>query len=234
MRAHDWGINLKGHQSDLEDWCDILHSPFDPYVEVLQKDGQVMFVLYSQDLQGCIDPSHVRDLAVPLLRQLNALASIERKSHPLEEDGIVERDVDGNILGRHCLVVGTVRVRSRARGTATAIDARTGEAIHQPPRPSFTQLALINAPEELKEALEHFGRADNWHDLYKAFEAIENVCGERGNIVRRCNVTRGEVTTCARNLNFHRHHRPELLPIVWDFKTSKKFVAGLLRTLLTQ
>jgi hypothetical protein len=227
-----WGIKLKGHEFDLFDWRDMLSPPFDPHVEVIKRGEEEMFVLFSDAFETCSDAMEVRTVSIPMLRRLNALMSLQGNGDPLQEDGVIQRTAERTVLQHHVLIVDSLRLRSRLGKASLTVHNASGEIIQQTPQPSFAQTALRIASEEMNEALEHFSRADNWHDLYKAFEAVENVCGGRASIRAQCGVTESDVTTCARNINFHRHHRPESLGKVWTFDEARSFVGSLIAELL--
>lgn len=223
----NWGITLRGRKSDLDHWRDMLRSPFEPFVELVEQDGGQFYVLSSDKFQYCANEDEVMEASIPLLRKLNALAEIERNCGPVDVLTVAKRDASGRIVRQIAAAVGRAQGRSFVFGVAAP-----GGIKVSPPQPSFAQVALANASDELSEALEHFSRASNWYDLYKTFEAIENICGDRSTIPARCKVAKGDVTTCARNINFHRHHRPDPIETVWSLNRTKHFVGRLLVELL--
>lgn len=226
-----WAVKLEGHEFDLDDWKTSLRPPFDPTVEIADlpdsTDGTTKaYLLKARAFGPCTTKAEVRELAIPLMRSLNALAAIHNGTRPLRFNTIVEVLPDGTFR-RHLLMQargGSIRVHGRAAFTIGGTPL--------PPQESFVQRAHVAAVGNVRAALEHFERADNWHDLYKAFEAIEDHVGGRDNL-RALGVTRRDITDFAMSAQLARHHRPNGVPSrVFTLSEGRGFVSKLIRTCL--
>jgi len=103
-----------------------------------------------------------------------------------------------------------------------------------PPQPSDAQkwLQLAEKNDLIAELLDHFGRADNWYDIYKTIEVAEKVVsGERA--------LQGVMGSAAQDLkdmrtsaNSHRHfdgHKPAK---PFSLSESKSLLAQVVRAAL--
>jgi hypothetical protein len=64
---------------------------------------------------------------------------------------------------------------------------------------------------DLVDALEHFDRADNWYDLYKAWEAVSQFAGGRKKI-NVDDLSNKMINDLGETINHYRHHRSKSSP----------------------
>lgn len=229
-----WGVALEGHEFDLEDWKDCLCAPFDPSVQVVDlpdSSGATTktYLLSSTEFAPCTEAREVREIAIPLIRKLNALLAVHRGSDTVRLSAVVQQRSDGSYhrFGFAELSATLRGIRLRATGTLSG-----GKPL--PPQPSFVQKALTTKQTDLLAALEHYSRADNWYDLYKAFEAIEDHVGHRSQI-STLGVSGRAVSDFGMSAEIARHHKPSGKPKrVLTFAEGRQFVAFLLRACLAQ
>ena len=225
-------VRIIGHDFDLSDWQDNLKAPFDPSVEVVQLPGENgnlidAYLLTSLQFSSCSVHGEVRELAIPLVRQLNGLMAAFCGSSEVQFSEVIRRQPDGTLQRNYTLIVQPGRYRMRG----SAVQLTVSGQIQQPTR-SAAQNAMANIGNNLATALEHFNRADNWHDLYKAFEAIEDHVGGR-DAMANFGVTRSEINNFAASAQLIRHHNSTARPrIRLNFDEGRQFVARLIRACL--
>lgn len=220
-----WAIKLDGHLFDLADWKAFLQAPSDPYVEIIDLPGGGHdYLLRSQSFEHCTTTAGVREIAIPLVRRLNALAAVHNSTGALKFDTIVEILPDGTIRRHVSMQVQAGMLRFHGSGVAVAIGG-------PPPQPqqSFVQKALAMATGDLLGALEHFERANNWHDLYKAFEALTRHVGRRDKL-KMLGATQRDIDDFAMSAQIARHHKPSGIPLrVFTLAEGRDFVRRLIR-----
>lgn len=168
-----WGAAVTGHKFDLQDWADDLKGPFEPYVlMVARPDSPPVTTLVGGDLRHCSTSEEAYVIAVSLVRRLSGLIGAHRNADRVQFDGIIEFMPDGSFV-HHKYATASFRGRSRFSARGTAVGGSP-----MPPEASYAQLALSTTSQALLDALEHFDRADNWPDLYKAFEALKSHVGD--------------------------------------------------------
>jgi hypothetical protein len=172
----------------------------------------------------CKASNEVRDTAIPLVRILNALMAVHNQTKTVEFSIVVEQQSDGNFK-RHFYMkaeAGEYRIRGSAVGLSIGGAARQ-------PKKTFVQDALGLASGNLLEALEHFSRADNWHDLYKAFEAITAHWGGRP-AIQAHGFSRRDIDDFAMSAQPARHHKATSTPShILSLAEGQQFVRKLLR-----
>jgi hypothetical protein len=226
-------VRIIGHDFDLRDWQDNLKVPFDPFVEVVQLPGGNgnlidAYVLTSTQFSTCNDHGEVRELAIPLLRQLNGLMAAFYGSSEVQFSEVILRKPDGTLQRNYFLVAQAGSYRLRGSAVQLIVSGQVQQAI-----PSAAQNALSKLNNNLAAALEHFNRADNWHDLYKAFEAIGLHVGGRDAMLT-FGVTRREIDNFALSAQQIRHHRPGARPRnTLNLEEGRQLVARLIRACLT-
>lgn len=224
-----WAVKLDGHDFDLKDWKAFLPAPFDPHVEMVDLPDATggttkAYLLKARGFDPCTTTQEVREVAIPMMRILNALAAVYSGTSLVRFDTVVQVMPDGTFR-RHLSIQasgGMMRMRGSAVVVATGSRSFT-------PQETFVQKANTAATGDLRAALEHFERADNWHDLYKAFEAIEDHVGDRDKM-RMLGVTRRDINDFALSAQLARHHRPNGVPSrVLTLSEGREFVAKLIR-----
>lgn len=213
------------------DWRDALKPPFDPAIEVVglpidNYDVEEAYLLQWSQLEQCTNPGEAREISIPLIRQLNGVMATLHRSKPVECNEIVERHDDGRLLRHRFMIAEAGQIR--IRGSAVGIAIGGHEA---PPQPSIAQQALLRPTDNITAAFEHMGRADNWHDLYKAFEAVEDHVGSRANLTR-LGVSVAEVANFALNAQLVRHHESQQPNRIMSLTEGRQFVASIIRACL--
>jgi hypothetical protein len=201
-----WYAEIRGHKFDLLDWLDTLIEPFDPIVKQAP-DGA--FLLRSVEFDSLRDSREIRERAIPLIERLNGALALERGSEPVNFAGVSRIDGAGT---RHVTLFaeGVVRGRSRASAKGQMIGP-DGLPIVQPPTPSGPQRLIETAAnsDDVADMLAHFGRADNWYDIYKTIELAERLVGGHHKLPKLLGSSVAAFKNMRRSANFYRHARAQ-------------------------
>jgi hypothetical protein len=211
-----WGAVLRGDDFDLQDWRDILKSPFDPWVEVHGDD----YVLRSASLDDLASAREVRDRVAAHIERLNGAMSVMRDCRPLQFGGVAEITPDGKIH-RTMFAQGGGRLRALRFAATVETVGLDGKPTPPPsPKPSEPQkwAAIADGDDLLEDALVYFGRASPsdparpptfWFDIYKALEClIERFGGGREAAFLAMDwAPRNELELLKRTANWSRHAR---------------------------
>jgi hypothetical protein len=226
-----WFIALGGPKPDLEDWEDCLRAPFDPNVRVVHlPDGKggttATYVLNAPEFASCAEASEVREIAIPLIRRLNSLVAVHMGSDPVRLSAVLQQQPDGTYRSHTFGELNTTLGRIKMKATGTLSGGKPA-----PPQPSLVQRALTSKHSEFLDALEHYSRANNWHDLYKVFEAISEYVSGRQRIPRSLGVASREVSDFYKSAQIARHHkyRGEPPTHLFSLTEGRQFIAFLLR-----
>lgn len=227
-----WYARIEGDDADLDDWRHSLNEPFDPVAEKLP-NGET--VLRSTDFEGLADASEVRERALVLIGRLNGALNLWNGTRPVRFAGVYRIDSEGK---QHAWIFAEMAAlefgRCVMRATAVVFGP-DGKPLPPPaPTPSQPQNwnGLAESNDDISDLLDHFGRADNWYDIYKTIEIAEDLVGSEHKLWKLL----ADDAQAAKNLktcaNFYRHaktHRPRhLLTLV----EGKPILAHLVRTLL--
>lgn len=233
-----WAVELKGHEFDLQDWQDELKPPFSPHVRLLPKrtpDDRDALVFVSDEFKTCGTPEEVRAIATPLIRRMSGLLAAQRNSKPVTFDTVVKIRSDG-AFSRHIFVElepAEFRIRVHPVTMVAGTDSLgPGDGVVPAPAPSDAQRGLNPASGDLADALEHFDRADNWYDLYKALEAVIKFAGGRENI-KVDGLSINMIKDLKETINYYRHHRPKSSPKM-DFREARALVGQMINALLAR
>lgn len=229
-----WGLEIEGHPFDLEDWESALRpfSPDDHFIDrVMPPDGREAFVLRSIELDQAANSGDAQKIGEALHRRLDALFQTLRAMDRTRA-GAIYRFKEGQDPTR--IVQGTMHAvmpRFRARGRALAFGPDGKELPPPKPKPSDVQRALklcsAEAKRHLEDAIVAFGRADNWYDLFKAFEAIGFQAG-KGKMVEWGWTDQAAIDRFKDTCHHHRHYKVKLPSNPPTFEEAKSFVRGLL------
>lgn len=232
----DWGVVIEGHAFDLEEWAAQLQPPYDPWIDLVDLPSQTIagktYVLRGSAFENCTDAASVLEVAKPLVRRLNGVVQAYQGGEQVALGPVVVRNPDGS-YGRHIFVEINEGIRIRSKFSASP-GSTAAPAVASP-----IQAALSAPPPEALDALEHFSRADNWHDLWKAYEALSNVAvakhgrgtGKQAFIVM--GVTGADVDNFALTAQMHRHHDYHKRPKdELTLGQGRAFVARLIRLLM--
>jgi hypothetical protein len=237
MSAH-WAVALEGDKFDLEDWLETLKAPFDPAVAtVMLSSGETekTYILRSRQFEGCSDASEVREIVIPLIRHLNALMAVYCDARPVRNGAIVQEMEDGSFRRHIFAEMSAIEIRSKIH--VHAVGMVLGGRPPPPPSASSVQAALASASENMLSGLEHYSRADNWHDLFKAFEALEHECGgEHGlkKAARSYGVSDDELKAFGRAADRVRHHQSNAKGPGMSLPEGRRLVGRLFKHLLNK
>jgi hypothetical protein len=215
-----WGAWLLGDEKDLDDWRDLLGS-FDPYVVM---DGEKT-VLRSKALDHLESAEAVRSRSIEMIQVLNGALAISHATRPVTFGGAAEFTADGQ---RRYIVMGemhaTIRVRAQFRAQLLATD---GTILPNVPEPTLPQrwTNAAEASDTLRDALIYFGRSDNWFDLYKCCECLENFhCGEHEfNRLKQVKAT----------ANYFRHYKYHYKPKkLLEIREARSIISSILQKTL--
>ncbi|MBL9049313.1 MAG: hypothetical protein JNK19_04290 [Tabrizicola sp.] len=201
-----WGILIKGHDFDLRAWTSAFQPPFDPHVS-LTGHGPA---LWSKELQDATSSSEVWERSKPLLQLMNATMLHTQGGRLVETEGIVELDVDGNERRHHILEAKGIEMRTGFGSATITVRDANGNLVQQEPRPSVQQqwLATAAASDYLAELLFYALKRDNWFEIYKAIETLENRYGGEASFLALGWEDASKVKLLKRTANFyHRHAR---------------------------
>lgn len=208
--TNEWTVELQGDSEDLREWAGELRPPFKPSVTLTDVSNKVseerkIYLLKATEFEECQGAACVWERALPILRQLNALMAISRYSGPISMGRVFHRDEAG--VYRGSVFVSSVTMAARFRVNANMVVMRNGKVVTELPKPSFVQHAWEHKDEAINDALEHFSRADNWHDLYKAYEALGKEAG-----LRKLGFKDADIGNFSRTANLTRHHKSSANP----------------------
>jgi hypothetical protein len=212
------GILLLGSAEDLEDWTWAFRPPAEPQLVWVERDGARHAVLKTTAFGDLDNDQEVYDRAVPFVERLNSSMALSGQKTKVEVGGVAEFRSGEDVRFNHFLSVNevvTLRVRV-GRPTITVTDTEGNVVPPDPPSRSEVQVwsALADTDDIVAEMLIHFGRADNWYDLYKTWElAKKRVGGEHTKAWGE--ITEGlRAKDMSRTANFFRHAttpRPEVM-----------------------
>src|SRR5690606_13258520 len=116
---------------------------------------------------------------------------------PISISRIFEEDA-GIFYAHRILQAETIKVRSRFGSANLSVPGRPAPA----PAATKAQKSFSKAVSPITDALEHFSRADNWHDLYKSFEALGDKAG-----LLSMGFSRTEIRDFTLTAQITRHHK---------------------------
>ena len=226
-----WYARLQGEQADLDDWTHCLNEPFDP-VALNLPDGET--VLWSSEFEGLEDAGEVRERAIGLIGRLNGALSLWTDARPVRFGGVYKIDEAGN---RHAWVFAELVAelgRFVMRATAVLIGPDGKPVPPPPPAPSVPQgwTTLASANDDVADLLDHFGRSDNWYDIYKTFEFAQHIVGSEHKLSRLLGDRWKDAKNVRTSANFYRHakaHRPSKLATLGE---AKPILAEVVRAVL--
>lgn len=206
----DWAVELEGDNDDLQDWMNFLNPDFDPHVVIRPSDktSAPAYLLRSVDFRGMTSPDEVREAGVPLVLALSGLMNAFHGTGPVSVNSVITLGPQGEIFRARYMTgeAGKYRVRVSAVGLAIG---PTGQPLPPPaPMPSSAQRALCEASGDALAAYRYFGQADNWYDLVKAYEALGDSSGSRGDdTYMRLGATTDEITRFGYTADQHRKYQ---------------------------
>ena len=203
--THRWGVLIRGHDIDIRSWQSSLVAPFVPYVS----DTDFGPTLWSAAIQDLASAAEAFEAAKALVQSVNSVMFYTMGSRPVEIDGILEVR-EGGRLSRHVIAsMAIVEMRADVVGVGLAIN-KYGEVVEQEPKPSRQQkwLEAAENSDMLSDLLMHGFHRDNWYEMYKALEVLEDISGGERGLINAIGPDGEKVKDLKRNANFyHRHAR---------------------------
>lgn len=227
-----WYAQILGENADLADWKRTLNEPFDPVALQFPDDYTV---LTSCEFDGLAAADEVRSKALILIARLNGALRLTANAQPVRLGSIIEVDDEGN---RHVttFLEGFSIALGQATMTATAvlIGADGKPVPPAPPQPSDAQkwVELADKNELVAELLDHFGRADNWYDIYKTIEVAERLTGGEQGLKTLMGDRARDLKDMRTSANCHRHFRGHKPSRLFTLSESKELLAAVVRATL--
>lgn len=198
--SEGWAIELCGPQVDLDDLRHELRSPFDPWVEDYEEDGEHLLLLRSGNWSSLDSTGQVMVFARRLIDNISgALLVGFDDAMPIKCGRILRFGAGGSKLP--VTLEATLNVveepdRVRAYGTVGSNGAAS-----QAPSKMQQRLAKAEVEEHVSDLLTFLARSYDWFDLFKAMEKVGHLAG--GQRLLEKNVDRWEDTR--RTANRYRH-----------------------------
>ena len=203
-----WSLALEGAQGDLEAWRIAFKEQPEARITVEQTSpGQSQYCLRSSRFDALTDATEVREIGSQLVARMYGAMKLQGKTDPVTPGGTAYAHHASGQRDTHILIA------------QAALRARTGpiEVVvsgQQRPRSEAERtIELAEEDDNVADALEHFARSDDWFDLYKTLEVIEDdLCRREGSrngravIARRGWATSRELGDLGASIDFHRHH----------------------------
>jgi hypothetical protein len=229
-----WVVRLDIPRSSLIAWQHQLQPPFYPYVERVGDGEAGTWVLRSDLFDGLGNAEEVRGRAVPLIEQLNGAQRLGQDVQPVRFNGVGHIDDNGKLSI-------TVFAEGYAEGNAISIavaevrDAQ-GNLIVAPPRASEMQrwLQAAQANDDVADLLRYVGSADNWYDLYKAFEMVEAIAGDLHKLRKILGRDAARYRVARQNANFYRHARESRPSEIVSLKEARSVLVHSVRFIATR
>jgi len=202
-----WVARLDIPESSVIVWQHQLQPPFQPYIERVGDGEAATWVLRSDLFDGLSDAEEVRGRALPLIEQLNGAQRIAQDGRPVRFNGVGHIDENGK-LSITVFAEGHAEANAIAIAVAEVRDAQ-GNLIVAPPQASEMQrwLQAAQANDDVADLLRYVGSADNWYDLYKAFEMAEAIAGDLPKLRKILGQDATRYRVARQNANFYRHAR---------------------------
>lgn len=224
-----WYALLTGDDVDLDDWRYTLNDPFDP-VALKLPDGAT--ALRSRDFEGLLDAEAVRARALILIARMNGALAISSGARPVRFGGVVRIHEDGR---QDAFAFGEMiafETRCVARFTAVLLGPDGKPVPPSTPHPSPPQLwnELAEAEDDLSDLLDHFGRSDNWYDIYKTIEIAAHLVGGEHRLWKVLEPEARQSKNLKQTANFYRHARGSPLPAEpVNLRDAKPLLAWIVR-----
>jgi hypothetical protein len=175
--SNGWGIELNGPEEDQKAWRMLLKPPFDPFVEEVKDERGDYLALRSSTFDGIATSKEVHRAAKRLFSTLNVAMSKNADTDPVTNGSVVEFVPDGQPRKHHFLEAETGTYRLRGGVVEMTLKDAQGNVIEPPPAPSRVQLWMRSAAlePEIGSALRYLEGKPGWFELYKAYEAVQNM-----------------------------------------------------------
>lgn len=173
-----WKVRIDGDEQGLED----LSKSFNDDSEIFEEDD--VYFLWSSDFSDLDDAHDVNEVAQNIVRTVRNFG--KRDSlwvEELESGTIHEINNDGT---EHVTVIAEAEVVTvRSRATVATVSGESGEETYQPADRTYEWTRLALEDEKVAELVELLDRGDNWVNLYRIYEFIQDNIDGDDNIVAR-------------------------------------------------
>lgn len=173
-----------------------------------------------------------------MISGLNGAVALSQGARRLDLGGVIEFTANG---GLNCTMFAEMaafefRIKARAVGVAIGSDGQPIPTIPQPSEvQTWTEIAT-NVPL-LEDALIHFGRADDWFDIYKCLECLFTLYGGEAEFYKLKWAPRSRINLMKQSADLLRHAiraRPTQVrpPHPMKIKEAQDLLKSLLRRAL--
>jgi hypothetical protein len=172
-----WGIELSGQEEDKKAWRILLKPPFDPFVEEVEDERSNYLALRSSAFDGIATSQKVNQTAKQLFITLNVAISQNADTDPVANGAVVEFMQDGKPRRHYFLEAEGTEFRMRFNIATLEVRDTRGMVLESPPSPSRSQQWMRAAAlkPEIGSALRYLYGKPGWFELYKAYEAVQNM-----------------------------------------------------------
>lgn len=230
--APGWYVQITGHPFDLDAWRRALNEPFDP-IALEAPNGDTL--VRSSEFQHLENAEEVRERGKMLVARLNGVMKLFDSVRPVSPGGVVRVDDEGKQHTTMFAEGATFEMRTSVVGVAVVLDKDGNPVPPSPPQPSAPQKwnELAEATDDLSDLLDHFGRADNWYDIYKTIEFAEVLAGGgEADLLRLANGERARWKNLKRNANYYRHAKADPPREVLTLREAQPLLSQLVRTVV--
>jgi hypothetical protein len=232
--APGWAARLDIPEASRAAWEHQLQPPLDPYIERIGDGDAAAWVLRSELFDGLRDANEVRGRALPLIEQLNGAQRISQEMQPVQFHGVGRVEPDGRL---------SITLFAEAHFNANAIfmavaeqrDAQ-GNLIVSPPRASEVQrwVQAAQANDDIADLLRYLASADNWYDVYKAFEVVEAMVGGQHKLEAMLGPDVKVYEVARQSANYYRHARTRRPHDLISLEESRSRLVHVVRTIVAR
>ena len=121
-----------------------------------------------------------------------------------------------------------------SRPTLIAYDADGNVIPPPPPTPSEAQRwsNFARNNDTAADMLDHYGRADNWYDIYKTVELAERLVGGAHKLKKLQGNRATDVTRLKRSANYYRHAAQPIPEDILTIREASAILADTVRAVL--
>lgn len=194
MNRPGFGLRLLLEGIHHRAWLDALRRSSDPWLE---EYGGDLILRYSR-LNMQSSSADCRALGIETLGWINGWLSMTSGTAPAAFGGMVEFMADGSVRRTTYADLNVIEADDFANDPAEMVDAIGNPALD-------TLCARAEADQKFAQILGHFGKADNWIDLYKCVEALYASRGSEHSYLKHRSDSK-RIKAMMRTANNHRHN----------------------------
>ena len=201
-----WAVSITGDPADLHLWETALQAPSDPWVVKRDHQNECITLLRSRYFGPANTHEEVHDRAANLITPLNGAMRIFCNTKPVWINGTWEYKSSGSVVYR--------RFPER-HGSLPGVSAfaAAGHLAAPPASKPQTWTKLSESNLTVNELLHHMGSANDWLNLYKAYECLLQLFSEE-DLKAKGWATGKDLELFRRNANYYHRHRyqPDIDP----------------------